>query len=295
MPPEGIRCMSMQEILTYEEIERLCRIFSQLGIKKLKVTGGEPFVRKGVCSLIARLKQLPGIDSVTLTTNGIATLPWLETLKGIGIDGINFSLDTLNPDTFYRLSGTHQSEQPLQAVQKALSLGIPNIKINCVPVSGINEAEAPALAALARDYPVHVRFIEMMPIGSGRQFQTVSEASVKAQLEAAYGPLQPLSGHFGNGPARYYHIEGFQGHIGFISAMSHKFCDTCNRIRLTADGHLKTCLFFDKGIDLKDYLRNGYSDDAIAEQIAAVIIEKPKHHDLDNEIPEPKGMSQIGG
>jgi cyclic pyranopterin phosphate synthase len=159
----------------------------------------------------------------------------------------------------------------------------------------MNDSEIATIAAIARDYPVHVRFIELMPIGYGKRFHAVPEAVIREQLETIYGSLVPIEGPFGNGPAHYYHINGFQGHIGFISAMSHRFCASCNRIRLTSDGHLKTCLFFDKGIDLKASLRNGLSDEVIVAQIRQALLEKPKHHDLDNEIPETKGMSQIGG
>lgn len=295
MPAEGISCMPMGEILTYEELERLCRIFAGLGIHKIKITGGEPFVRKDLCHLLTRLKQIPGIDNVTLTTNGVLILPWLDELKKIDIDGINFSLDTLNPATFYLISGSHEHKTVLNAIQTAIETGIHNIKINCVPMSGINDTDITAIAGLAQKYPVHVRFIEMMPIGLGKNYTAVSEEEICQKLESAYGPLLPLDGVFGNGPARYYHIHGFRGHIGFISAMSHRFCQSCNRVRLTSDGYLKTCLFYEEGINLKYYLRNGYNDKAISEQIVLALNQKPEHHDLLDQVPESKGMSQIGG
>ena len=162
-------------------------------------------------------------------------------------------------------------------------------------MSGINDSEIPALAALARDFPIHVRFIEMMPIGLGKCYAAIPQDTLIRQLTAAYGPLRPLTERFGNGPAKYYHIPGFKAHIGFISAMSHRFCKDCNRIRLTSDGQLKTCLFYEDGADLKYLLRNGYDDSDIAEEIAAALKHKPEHHDLQNQIPESKGMSQIGG
>ena len=295
MPPEGIPWMDMQDILTYEEIEHLCRIFAGMGIRKLKITGGEPFVRRGICDLIERLKQIPGIDKVTLTTNGTLVLPHLQRLKNMHIDGINFSLDTLDPETFYAITGRTGHEAVLSAIQKAIHLGIDNIKINCVPIKGMNEAEIVSLAAMAMHQSIHVRFIEMMPIGLGKEFAAVSEEDILKCLEDAFGASKPLKGVFGNGPAHYYHLPGFTGHIGFISAMSHRFCESCNRVRLTSDGHLKTCLFYDRGIDLKYYLRKGYSDTAIGGQIAAALLQKPAHHDLQNETPESKGMSQIGG
>lgn len=295
MPPEGVPYISMQEILTYEEIERLCRIFAGMGIRKLKVTGGEPFVRRGICDLIDRLKQIPDIEKVTLTTNGLLIAPYLWRLKNMRIDGINFSLDTLNPDTFFSITGRHGHAAVMAAIDEALQLGIGNIKINCVPIRDVNDSEILALAALAIDRPIHVRFIEMMPIGSGRQFQAIPEDEILKRLEQAFGPATALDGVYGNGPAHYYHLPGFTGHIGFISAMSHRFCESCNRVRLTSDGHLKTCLFYHNGIDLKHYLRNGCNDEVIAGHIACALTAKPEHHDLQNEMPESKGMSQIGG
>ena len=295
MPPEGISCMSMHEILTYEETEHLCRIFAALGIRKVKITGGEPFVRKNVCHLIRQIKQIPGIDSVTVTTNGILTLPHLEELKAIGIDGINFSLDTLKPDTFRQIAGRNGLDKVLSAISEAVSLEIPNIKINCVPLRDMNLSEVPDIAALARNYPIHVRFIEMMPIGLGKDFQMVSEAEICQLLKQTYNCLEPIEGTYGNGPAHYYHIPGFKGHIGFISAMSHMFCDQCNRIRLTTDGQLKTCLFYENGIDLKYLIRNNCSDKELMHQIRLALQNKPQHHEMSSLSPELRGMSQIGG
>lgn len=295
MPPDGISCMDMGEILTYEELLRLSGIFASLGIRKVKITGGEPFVRRDICQLIERLKQLPGIEAVTLTTNGILAKHYLRQLKTIDIDGINFSLDTLDPKTFFKITGQNGLDTVRDTIYEALAIGIRNIKLNCVPMRGINDNELPAIAALAKDNPIHVRFIEMMPIGYGKNFTVITEEEIQSALSKAYGPLLPLHGKYGNGPAHYYRIDGFQGHIGFISAMSHRFCGDCNRIRLTSDGQLKTCLFYENGLDLKKLLRSGQQDTYIAEQIAQTISQKPAHHDLQNEIPESKGMSQIGG
>lgn len=167
---------------------------------KVKITGGEPFVRKNICHLIRRIKQIPGIDSVTLTTNGTLALQHLEELKAIGIDGINFSLDTLKPAVFHQITGESGLEDVLAAINRAVSLQIPNIKINCVPVRDFNLSEIPDIAALAEDYPIHVRFIEMMPIGLGKDFQMISEAEICHLLKDTYGSLEPIDGIFGNGP-----------------------------------------------------------------------------------------------
>ena len=268
MPPEGITCLPMHEILSYEETIHLCRIFAELGVRKVKITGGEPFVRRNVCHLIRAIKDIPGIDSVTITTNGILALQHLKELKAIGIDGINFSLDTLDPEIFRQITGTDALSDVLKAIDAA---------------------------AVAKNYPFHVRFIELMPIGLGKDYQSVPESDIRRILETAYGSLLPAEGTFGNGPAHYSHIDGFRGHIGFISAMSHMFCEQCNRIRLTADGQLKTCLFYEKGVNLKPLLRSHHSDEEIMHQISLALHDKPKHHDLDSLSPEHRGMSQIGG
>lgn len=183
----------------------------------------------------------------------------------------------------------------LKAIEAAAAIGIPNIKINCVPVQGSNTEDIPGIAAFAKNYPFHVRFIELMPIGLGKDYQSVPESDIRRILETAYGSLLPAEGTFGNGPAHYSHIDGFRGHIGFISAMSHMFCEQCNRIRLTADGQLKTCLFYEKGVNLKPLLRSHHSDEEIMHQISLALHDKPKHHDLDSLSPEHRGMSQIGG
>ena len=295
MPPEGITCLPMHEILSYEEIVHLCEIFAKLGIRKVKITGGEPFVRKNICHLIRSIKAIPGIESVTVTTNGIMALKHLEELKSIDIDGINFSVDTLDSDIFRQITGTDALSDVLKAIDRAIALEIPNIKINCVPVQGLNTEDIPGIAAFAKNYPIHVRFIELMPIGLGKDFRSVSESDICRILESVYGSLQKTEGTFGNGPAHYSHIDGFKGHIGFISAMSHMFCEQCNRIRLTADGQLKTCLFYENGVDLKTLLRNQHSDEEIMHQISLALHDKPKHHDLDSLSPEHRGMSQIGG
>ena len=182
-------------------------------------------------------------------------------------------------------------DQLIEAFQKKY----PNIKINCVPVRDFNLSEIPDIAALAEDYPIHVRFIEMMPIGLGKDFQMISEAEICHLLKDTYGSLEPIDGIFGNGPAHYYHIPGFKGHIGFISAMSHMFCDGCNRIRLTTDGQLKTCLFYENGIDLKSLIRNNCSDEELRQQVCLALQNKPQHHEMSSLPPELRGMSQIGG
>ncbi|MDO5424602.1 MAG: GTP 3',8-cyclase MoaA [Eubacteriales bacterium] len=297
MPEEGIQQISHAEILTYDEIRRICRCMTELGIRKIKLTGGEPLVRKDCAQLVRTLKALPGIEKVTLTTNGILLGEQLPGLVEAGVDAINISLDTLNPELFQKITRRDCLDQVLEGLQAALGCPQLSVKLNCVPV--IKEKENfVALAGLAKNNPLHVRFIEMMPIGYGKQFPFQDEESIKTVLEEAYGPMMPTAERFGNGPCHYYTLEGFQGKIGFISALTHKFCSQCNRVRLTAEGHLKGCLQFQEGVDLREILRKGGTDAELTEAIRRIIWEKPvSHHfyETQTEQDEMRAMSQIGG
>jgi cyclic pyranopterin phosphate synthase len=251
MPPEGISWMPHRSILSYEELLRLCRIFAQLGMKKVKITGGEPLVRGGLAHYIAGLKAIPGIEKVTLTTNGVLLEEQLEGLVAAGLDGVNISLDSADEETFREITRFSGAEKVLRGLQKALTYENLNVKINCVPLRGRDGSHILGITELARSNKLAVRFIELMPIGLGKTLERLTEAEVRAMIEEAYGPLAPFEGKLGNGPARYYSLEGFQGKVGFISAISHQFCDQCNRVRLTAAGFLKTCLQYEHVIDLK--------------------------------------------
>lgn len=297
MPKEGIPQISHEEILRYDEIFRICRCMASLGIRKIKLTGGEPLVRKDCAQLVKMLKSIPGIEKVTLTTNGILLGEQLDELLKAGVDAVNISLDTLDPVQFQEITRRESLDAVMEGLKAALSHRELPVKLNCVPVIKSKENFV-ALAGLAREYPLHVRFIEMMPIGYGRQFPFQDEESIKAVLEEAYGTMTPTSEKFGNGPCHYYSVEGFRGKIGFISAMTHKFCRQCNRVRLTADGYLKGCLQFQNGVDLREILRSGGSDEALTETIAQVIRNKPVSHNFyetETEMDEVRGMSQIGG
>ncbi|MDO4299071.1 MAG: GTP 3',8-cyclase MoaA [Lachnospiraceae bacterium] len=297
MPEEGIRQIPHTEILTYDEIMRICRCMADLGIRKIKLTGGEPLVRKDCAQLTAILKALPGIEKVTLTTNGILLREQLEALMEAGIDAVNISLDTLDPNLFQQITRRDCLDQVLDGLKAALSYPQLSVKLNCVPVIKQKENFV-AMAGLAKQYPLHVRFIEMMPIGYGKQFPFQDEESIKGVLKDAYGPLIPVTERFGNGPCHYYTIEGFQGKIGFISAVTHKFCKQCNRVRLTAEGFLKGCLQFQKGTDLRKLLRGGCTDEELTEAIRQVIWNKPVSHNFyetETTQDETRVMSQIGG
>lgn len=297
MPETGVEAVSHEEILRYDEILYLGEIFAELGIKKIKITGGEPLVRKGAVSLIGDLKKIPGIEKVTITTNGINLEDAAEGLFAAGIDGINLSLDTLNPEIFEKITRRNEFEKVKKGFHAVLSQGNIPLKINCVPM-GIEGQDILALAELSRKYPVHVRYIEMMPIGLGKDYCGCTEEEILRELEKRYGKAQVFSGTLGNGPGHYYEFSGFQGKIGFISAMTHKFCSSCNRVRLTSRGYLKTCLQYDVGVDLKDLLRNGASREEIKAAVQRAVMEKPHAHQFTESLKvhgEQHMMSQIGG
>ena len=296
MPEEGVESMCHEEILTFDEIERICRVMAEMGLKKVKLTGGEPLVRKDFPELVKRLKALPGIEQVTITTNGILLKEMLPGLVEAGVDAVNISLDTVDPELFHRVTRIGDFSRVEAGMKAALESGL-KVKINCVPVTSEKENFI-RIAAIARDYPVHVRFIEIMPIGFGKQYQFHGEAEIRKELEEEYGKFMPYVQKLGNGPSHYFSVPGFKGKIGFISAISHKFCEECNRVRLTADGFLKTCLQYDIGSQLRDVMRAGCTDEELKELIRHTIDMKPMSHHFLEEAGDdetPRSMSQIGG
>ena len=297
MPEEGICQIPRTELLDQEEILKISRLASELGISRIKLTGGEPLVRRICVPLVKELKALPGIRQVTLTTNGILLKEQLPGLMEAGLDALNISLDTLNPENFQKITRYNELDRTLEGLSTALSYPSLKVKVNCVPTFQTDQ-ELLQVAALARENPVHVRFIEMMPIGLGREFTARDEKSVKDILEKTYGTLTPVSEILGNGPCHYYTLERFCGRIGFISALSHKFCKQCNRVRLTSTGYLKGCLQFQNGVDLKVLLRNGASDEILKNALQKAIFEKTAGHNFQekkNGREESHIMSQIGG
>ena len=298
MPEEGVDWVRHEAILSFEEITHLVRILAHLDIRRIRLTGGEPLVRLGLPALIASLCEIDGIEQVNLTTNGILFASMARELQSAGLHGVNFSLDTLNPAVFRRITRTDRFTEVRAGIDTALALGFPSIKINCVPVQGINDGEVTAIAGLAKELPLEVRFIEMMPIGCGKAYAPVTMEQVYRSLAALYGPGEAYHGTLGNGPAAYYSFPGFQGHVGFISAVSHEFCSQCNRIRLTAEGYLKLCLHYNTGIDLRAPLRSGTEDEILTALIRDAISEKPDHHRFSSKqvsAEEQHRMNAIGG
>ena len=400
--PDGVEKLEREAVLTYEEFLRLAALFAQCGIDTVRVTGGEPLVRKNVAQLVAGLKETPGIRRVTLTTNAVLLAEQLPALLDAGLDSVNISLDTLRPEVFRQITARDDFSAVQAGLQAALESGLPvklncvpqagvnegeleqlaalakdnalqvrfiemmpigygaampcisgpelrarfarrwpelaplspaqeyalgdgpavfrhitardefaavqaglraalesplPVKLNCVPQVGVNECELEAIAALARDNDLQVRFIEMMPIGYGAAMPCVSGPELRARFANRWPELHPVEGTtFGNGPAVYYTVPGWKGSIGFIAAVHGKFCASCNRVRLTSQGFLRPCLASETGCDLRALLRGGADDARLRTAIRETIWSKPReHHFEDRCMPATRGMYRIGG
>lgn len=293
--PTDIKWIPPQEILSLEEITEICRQASQIGIKKIKVTGGEPLIRKGCVDLIRMLKEIPGIEQVTLTTNGVLLAQYAEQLNNAGLDAINVSLDTLDPEKYLKITQSDALADVLAGISAIEKYDIP-LKINSVLQRGVNDSDWQELIGLAKDRRIDVRFIEMMPIGHGKQFDPISNAEILQKLREHYGAVEEVEKVRGNGPATYCHIPAFTGNIGFISAIHGKFCSACNRIRLTSTGQIKPCLCYEDHISLKEAVRSGRTDE-IQKLLLSAIDRKPDGHRFDESemITEKHEMAQIGG
>ena len=294
--PDGVEKLEREAVLTYEEFLRLAALFAQCGIDTVRVTGGEPLVRKGVDQLVAGLKAIPGIRKVTMTTNGILLARQLPALQKAGLDSVNISLDTLRPEVFAQITARDEFSHVMEGIRAALASGLP-VKLNCVPQVGVNEGELEDLAALAEKHPLQVRFIEMMPIGYGAAMPCISGPDLRQRFARRWPELQPATGAaFGDGPAVYYTVPGWQGSVGFIAAVHGKFCASCNRVRLTSQGFLRPCLASEAGCDLRALVRGGASDAELLQAIRETIWAKPReHHFEDHSMPATRGMYRIGG
>ena len=294
--PDGVEKLEREAVLTYEEFLRLAALFAQCGIDTVRVTGGEPLVRKGVEQLVAGLKATPGIRKVTMTTNGVLLAQQLPALLNAGLDSVNISLDTLRPEVFRRITARDEFAAVQAGLRAALESPLP-VKLNCVPQAGINEGELEIIAALARDNDLQVRFIEMMPIGYGAAMPCISGPELQARFDRRWPGLHPVEGiAFGDGPAVYYTAPGWKGSIGFITAVHGKFCVSCNRVRLTSLGFLRPCLASEAGCDLRALLRGGADDAQLLAAIRETIWAKPREHHFESRsVPATCGMYRIGG
>jgi cyclic pyranopterin phosphate synthase len=311
MPPEGVPSRSHEEILRYEEIKTIVRAAAELGVSKVRLTGGEPLVRLGIVDLVRMLADIPGIDDLAMTTNGILLSHYAADLAAAGLQRVNVSLDTLRPERFRHITRCGRMENVLDGMEAAREAGLKPIKINTVVIRGMNDDEVIDLARKTAAAAWNVRFIELMPVGispmpvgngvlttGGWRERVVTAGEIRRQIESALGALEPARMSAGNGPARYYRLPRAEGTLGFITPISEHFCYQCNRLRLTADGQLRPCLLSDQEIDLRTPLRQGASVEQIKKLLLQGIGSKPMQHHLDEEacqLPESRVMAEIGG
>ncbi len=297
MPSDGICLLSHQDILTYEEIHIIIRAAAELGINKVRITGGEPLVRSGVSKLIEMLASIDTIDDISLTTNGTHLARCAAELKSAGLRRVNVSLDTLKRDKFEFITHSDNLDDVLEGIEVAKSVGLNPVKLNMVVMAGVNDDELPDFANKTIDEGWHVRFIEFMPVTSQgvitSQFLSVSD--MKKRLERL-GKLESCLPSVGSGPARYFRFPQAKGTIGFITPVSEHFCFYCNRLRLTADGKLRLCLLSADEIDLKQPLRSGISLAGLKQLIEKAAARKPlQHHLADGHMPQDRPFCQVGG
>lgn len=295
--PEGVQDVGMKNILTFEEIWEIVRTGVSLGITHIRITGGEPLVRKGCVDLIRGIREIPGVETITMTTNGVLLGNYGKQLKEAGVDGVNISLDTLDPEEFYKITGKRELQEVLAGIRAAKTAGLP-VKLNAV---NRKELDPIPLVRYAQEENLPLRFIEMMPVGYGKKYVGRSNEELREILEAVCGKAECMTNReelsrMGSGPAVYYQFSNLKVPVGFISAIHGKFCDTCNRVRLTAEGYLKLCLCYDEGEDLRRVLREGEKENlrTIMEQ---TIFRKPAAHCFEHpaEMTETHEMVKIGG
>lgn len=295
--PEGVQDVGMKNILTFEEIWEIVRTGVSLGITHIRITGGEPLMRKGCVDLIRGIREIPGVETITMTTNGVLLENYGKQLKEAGVDGVNISLDTLDPEEFYKITGKRELQEVLAGIRAAKTAGLP-VKLNAV---NRKELDPIPLVRYAQEENLPIRFIEMMPVGYGKKYVGRSNEELRETLEAVCGNAECMTNReelsrMGSGPAVYYQFSDLKVPVGFISAIHGKFCDTCNRVRLTAEGYLKLCLCYDEGEDLRRVLREGEKENlrTIMEQ---TIFRKPAAHCFEHpaEMTVTHEMVKIGG
>jgi cyclic pyranopterin phosphate synthase len=297
MPEAGVDLMSHYDILSYEEIYTVVKAAAELGINKVRLTGGEPLVRAGISDLVSLISSIDTIDDIALTTNGILLAQYAAELKEAGLNRVNISLDTLKPDRFRQITRCGTLEGTLEGIEAAFSADLTPVKINMVVMAGINDDELTDFAAKTVKNGWNVRFIELMPSSANELVASklVSVSEMKKRIETM-GKLEPSQVEAGNGPAKYFCLPGAKGTVGFISPVTEHFCIKCNRLRLTADGKLRPCLLNNDEIDLKEPLRSGAPIEELKKLISKAIASKPKgHHLADGSGRKVKPFSQVGG
>jgi len=299
MPEEGIPLIPHEDILTYEELLRIVRVFATEGISKIRLTGGEPLVRKGIADFISSLFQIGEIKDLSLTTNGILLKEFARDLKQVGLKRINISLDSLKKERFFQMTRKDDFERVWAGIEEALRVKLFPIKINMVAIQGLNDDEIESFARLSLHLPLTIRYIEYMPSGNGepwKESDMLTTPKIKSRLDRI-GKLIPIPSNQWDGPAMRYRFEGAMGEIGLIGPVSSHFCDDCNRLRLTPDGKIRTCLFSDEEIDVKELLRRGGSDHDLKERLLIALRTKPERHHINSHQFKKcqRNMSAIGG
>jgi len=297
MPEEGVELKPPNDILSLEEIVQIVKVASKLGVSRVRLTGGEPLVRKNLPYLVEGIKSIKKIEEVSLTTNGILLARYAEELKRKGLDRVNISLDSLKADRYAHITRGGDIERVWQGILKALEVGLEPVKINVVLKRDFNLDEVVDFALLTKKYPLHIRFIELMPLGNSREDDFISADEVYALISSQF-PLERAVIP-GNGPANYFAFASGDtlGSIGFIAAMTHNFCERCNRMRLTADGKLRPCLENELEVDLKPFLRGEEKETSLEEAFLKALELKPQKHHMDTAGHgiNTRSMSQIGG
>jgi cyclic pyranopterin phosphate synthase len=296
MPVEGLAWLPKSDILSYEEIRDVVAQLAPLGLKRVRITGGEPTIRPALTTLIAMLRATPGIEDIALSTNGARLSELAAPLREAGLDRVNISADSLRPERIKAIARRDLGFEPIGAALAAQHAGLDPIKLNVVVMRGVNDDEVVDFARLSMDYPWHVRFIELMPVGGMREVtwdHVVPSAEVLERV-ASLGSLAPAAGPArGNGPAAYHRLPGAPGTIGVITPMTHTYCESCNRVRLTADGRLRTCLFGDHEVDLRGPLRRG---EPLRAHFERALAEKPREHALlQLRVGGLQALSEVGG
>ena len=296
MPVEGLDWLPKHDILSYEEITSVVAQLAPLGLRRLRITGGEPTIRPSLEKLIEMLRSIPEVQDIALSTNGVKLPDMAARLRAAGLDRVNISADSLRPERIVAIARRNLGFDPIAAGRAAEAAGLNPIKINVVVMRGINDDEITDFARLTLEHPWHVRFIELMPVGGLRELsaehivpsdEVLEQVASLGSLEAGGGPPR------GNGPAAYYHLAGAPGSVGVITPMTHTYCGSCNRVRLTADGRLRTCLFGDHEIDLRSPLR---ADESLEPYFRRALAEKPKEHALlQLKVGGLRALSQVGG
>ena len=295
MPVEGLDWLPKKDILSYEEITEVVRQLAPLGLRRLRITGGEPTIRPDLVSLVRMLREISDIEDIALSTNGVKLMTLSAPLREAGLDRVNMSADSLRDDRIIAIARRNLGLSPVAAAQAAEDAGLGPIKINVVVMRGVNDDEVVDFARLATEHPWHIRFIELMPVGDMRDltWEHVVPSDEVLQRVSTLGTLTSDAGPKGNGPAKYYRIDQSPGTIGVITPMSHTYCGSCNRVRLTADGRLRTCLYGDHEVNLRDALRAG---DPLEPLFRQALAEKPKEHNLlQMKVGGLRALSQVGG